>query len=893
MALTNAEKQELINALKAESQSVDELPVVDSLDGVNSLPAMRGTEVVSAPISLLRKPAEEAAKTANAAAASATSAAGVAEEAAETASTAAANASTACGHAEDAATNANEAADEAREVVALHKNTAELARDGATVRFDDFVNLSNFSVETCDKAGGEIVYNATTNSFLYLYNTVYYRDWTDAVGRPMALYMDSGYRPLKNKAYLMGDTMYAWSVEENTLVEISGSGGGNTINVSEAYPLQNGFYTLATAVVAIEDKLRAKGRAITYEVSQGKWETKQFVGTDIDSWEAEASWEDFGGAGTVKTIIVNGEEQTPDAMGNVNITINEVEVDETLDANSTNPVQNSAVAGKFNEVDANTVFGMSAEISDDESSVRLALTNKSGAEIASVDIPAGSGGGGGGDTSTTKIVLNASVDNTTIKQGGSSILSYTYDHQYSSGDDKGVTTGQKATIEIQMKYGSLSIYNNTIQDVSKGTYTLDLSKYLSVGTTDIYVRATTVDPETGKTQTKQSYVSVKVVALSLTSSYNLANSIAGGGYGVYDTVNIPYAVSGSGTKVVTVYLDGMQYNTATVTRSGTTNGSFGISMTGLSFGRHTIQMVAEMEVSSGLVLRSESIYIDIFKSGADAPLIGTKLRFADGRIFAEEHLTPTLEVGQYEQLSFEYVAYDPNTTPAKMDVYNGNVKSHTVSVARTSQIYKNRFTAQGTNDMMFKCGETEYQFHINVTESHVNLGETTYGMVLKLNAAGRSNDEENPAVWSSNGVQTTFENVDWKSSGWTGESLRLRNGAKAHIDYKPFASDVASTGFTVEMEFKVSNVVDREADVITCMSGPKGFQITAEKASMYTGSTKTVTDEDGNEVVTNVGVGMEFASEEWLKVAFVVGKRADGRLMELSTSFRIRPRVSP
>ena len=42
-----------------------------------------------------------------------------------------------------------------------------------------------------------------------------------------------------------------------------------------------------------------------------------------------------------------------------------------------------------------------------------------------------------------------------------------------------------------------------------------------------------------------------------------------------------------------------------------------------------------------------------------------------------------------------------------------------------------------------------------------------------------------------------------------------------------------------------------------------------------------MTDEDGNEVVTNVGVGMELASEEWLKVAFVVGKRADGRLMEL------------
>ena len=43
------------------------------------------------------------------------------------------------------------------------------------------------------------------------------------------------------------------------------------------------------------------------------------------------------------------------------------------------------------------------EALDKKSSVRLALTNKSGAEIASVDIPAGSGGGG--ESSTTKIVL--------------------------------------------------------------------------------------------------------------------------------------------------------------------------------------------------------------------------------------------------------------------------------------------------------------------------------------------------------------------------------------------------------------------------------------------------------------------------------------------------------
>ena len=49
---------------------------------------------------------------------------------------------------------------------------------------------------------------------------------------------------------------------------------------------------------------QALHRCITYEVSQGKWETKQFVGTSLSSWEQEASWEDFGGAGTMKSRCV-------------------------------------------------------------------------------------------------------------------------------------------------------------------------------------------------------------------------------------------------------------------------------------------------------------------------------------------------------------------------------------------------------------------------------------------------------------------------------------------------------------------------------------------------------------------------------------------------------------
>lgn len=46
MALTEEEKKELVqdvvNQIKTDSQSVDELEAVSTLDGVVSLPAMRG-----------------------------------------------------------------------------------------------------------------------------------------------------------------------------------------------------------------------------------------------------------------------------------------------------------------------------------------------------------------------------------------------------------------------------------------------------------------------------------------------------------------------------------------------------------------------------------------------------------------------------------------------------------------------------------------------------------------------------------------------------------------------------------------------------------------------------------------------------------------------------------
>lgn len=652
--------------------------------------------------------------------------------------------------------------------------------------------------------------------------------------------------------------------------EISGGSGSGSgfYNVTKLHPLNTGFYTKETAVTAVSGaKVKDEekpGMIITFEESAGKWKDYRFESNDITAFDQPAAWNEYGGAGAVKEITFNGEKHTPDESGGVSFNVEIPQTDESLDANSTNAIQNAPVTAKFNEIEANTVFTLESEVDEDNNTVKLSLKNKSGAEIASTEFQGGTGGGGGETGTATKIVLNASVDNSIIKEGGSSHLTYFYDHQYSSGDDKGESTGQKATLTIQMLRGAQTVYTETINDVSKGTYTLDLSKYLLLGTTDIYVKATTTDPE-GKKQTKQAYTSVKVITLSLSSTYNIASPV--GGYAAGATASIPFTISGTGNKVVMLYVDGVQKDSKTITKSGQTNSSFSISMSDLLPGRHTVQMVAEMEASADLTVRSESIYLDIFKEGSSAPSIGMMHRFPDGRIFTDDHLTPRLEVGQYEKLQFDFVVYDPSKTPAEMSVYNNGTKTQTVSVPRTVQVYTNRFTEQGEYAMRFSCGNTEYDFLVHVAKSSIDIEEVQADLDLKLSAAGRSNTEENPAVWTDGEVTTKFTGFDWNSNGWTGDSLQLTNGATIEILKQPLANDAVSNGATYEFELKCSNVTDRNGVILSCMSGGIGFQMTTQEAK--------ITASGGSSVNTL------FASDLNLKIAFVIGKKSGTRLIEL------------
>lgn len=127
MAMTNEEKEaivkDVLNRIKASSQGVSELETVSSLNGVNSLPAMQGSKVVVAPVSLLSKPATDAAVKAEGAAKEA-------KEKADYASQKGEDAAKKASVAEKAAEEAGKAALEAENVINKYENTAGAALRG-------------------------------------------------------------------------------------------------------------------------------------------------------------------------------------------------------------------------------------------------------------------------------------------------------------------------------------------------------------------------------------------------------------------------------------------------------------------------------------------------------------------------------------------------------------------------------------------------------------------------------------------------------------------------------------------------------------------------------------------------------------------------------------------
>ena len=586
----------------------------------------------------------------------------------------------------------------------------------------------------------------------------------------------------------------------------------------------------------------------------------------------------------INGVSVNGSPASVDANGRAQISV--PTVDSSLNTESTNAIENGIVATEINGLKSAKVGGMRTEDAGDGASLNLILENENGDEVASCRIPKASEGG-----DQTYARVTAAVNKSRIKQGDNVVLTWTYNHLNSDGTPTGTAA---ETIVIRAVSGTTETYRETLSNIPDGTtrqVTLSADT-LPAGTVGIYVQAT-VTLGDGTVQRAQGYKSVQVVTINLESSFDPASQLSlSDGYTDSQTIDVPFTITGPRGSSVTLWLDGVQYDTTTINTSSTTMGHFYIPASSLASGRHNIQMVAE---SDGLL--SNVVYCDFLKAGGSTPYLGLKMYLSADSLSSlpigysgGEESSISIGVEQFSDLNLNFAAWQSGSVTSQIVVAVDGVTVQTLSADRSIQTLTQRFDTGGTSTLTLTLGSVVRTLGVEVSAAEGVDEQEASDYVLKLTATGRSNSEANPSDW---GGVVDFRGVNWSTNGWSKidgvDCLLLTNGATATINHQPFILtnnySVERNGMTVEMEVMVSQVLQRGARIVSCLDGSPalGFDITTEEAGLHLGQMQNIvtaeTDEQGQPIVIQreLGVAMNIATDRWMKVAFVIQPTTEGR----------------
>ncbi len=463
---------------------------------------------------------------------------------------------------------------------------------------------------------------------------------------------------------------------------------------------------------------------------------------------------------------------------------------------------------KYN-LESNSYFGGAFL---DEDTNTLYFTDKDGRVIMEIEnIGRGGGGGGGGGGDDSGSASKISMKN--ISGWQSKTLAQ---------DDDGNVPACPVTFlwsslenDLPTGNGSLRVSVNdravAMLEVPQGENTIDVAPYLKSGTNmfdftvfDIY----------GKNRSIRFTVDLKVMYISSTFDNTQPYKSA---------FPFPYTPNGSVRKVVHFEMDGTEIGTVETSVNGHQQ-SYTIPQQ--PHGAHVLRVWFEAEINgqtvTSNVLYYEFIAIDPLNT---APIIVSNF----GRT----------TVQQYETLSIAYNVYDPMSLEAPVSIEVDGVKVSSLTATRETQTFTYRVSRAGTLTIEIKSGETTKTFALEVTESEVHPEAVTDQLSLYLNAEGRSNSEDNPAVWEygsgSGKIAAAFDGFNWTRDGWQRDEngqtfLRTLGGCKVEIPALVYSRDFRGSGKTIEIEFMSHNVLDYETPIISCMSGNRGFEIFADHA---------------------------------------------------------------
>ena len=465
---------------------------------------------------------------------------------------------------------------------------------------------------------------------------------------------------------------------------------------------------------------------------------------------------------------------------------------------------------------------------------------------------------GGGEVGfSAKISLLTPQFNAVLKDSSGHYIEFTFDTTNGAGESVGesitctytITRGtNKTTITEKYRYNTKVRFN--------------LDKYLQEGANDIVIK--TVGDISGLSTSIG--VTYQVVNLSLIVDYDISK--------VYDLstktsaiVEVPYTISGYGTKIMEWYIDGEQLEYVKVDDEvvdvSTTRTKY-ITISNLQQGTHSLQVRAYTSVNGELFYTDTQYFDLIVYTGVNNNLIisvAATIPNSYGVLKSGEQLK-IYDAIQYETYILKFATYSPTAASSTLvDIIINNDVEGTIS---SSNGIENEFryipTSYGSMTLTLKAGDIECIIPMIVNKTSMNIDEIKNALVLDFSGEKRTNSSPNKDVWSYGNYTGAFSGFKWNNtSGWVSGRLEIDAGSSFGINYAPLAANPTVTGKTIEIEWSTKNVSNDNA-VICDLRGDNGvgILITATKVSMISA--------DG------VVVETEYKSDENIRVGFVINK---------------------
>jgi hypothetical protein len=494
----------------------------------------------------------------------------------------------------------------------------------------------------------------------------------------------------------------------------------------------------------------------------------------------------------------------------------------------------SKVSGKglstndYTTADKNKVANMANDLVVIDSKLYLAQDGIP-LQSSAVTLPSG-GGGGSSATITLKNLLDSNT--LTVAVGGEANLEFSF----ASSEDDG--------------NGTAYIY---VGGILKGTTTivtgdnvLDISEYIGEGTNE--VKLTCMDIYSNS---KSLSYTVNAINLKITSTFDDSQIYSG-------DISIRYIPYGAVEKTIHFIVDGKD-TTTIVSETGKQQTQV---IPAMYHGAHLLKIYATATIN-GVDVKSNELLFDILciEDGATTPMIASAYS--------------VISVTQGELVNIPFMVYDPSNMEAEITLTvsqdNETYFTATRTVDRTRQTWSTRDYPVGKVTFTITYGNVNKSHIITVVKNDIDVSVKKTDLEFQLKAAGKSNSDNDRDVWTSGDISTTFEYINWESTGWVNDengvtALRLSGDAKATINFMPFKTDARQTGRTIEMEFAIRDVNNREAVAISCLSGGIGFTVTADTAKL--------TSEQSE-------ISCKYTDEKKVLVSFVIEPRSDYRLMSV------------